>query len=418
MSTSPTAIRSRPAFVLAMLFIVYVFNFVDRQILSILAKPIQAELHLSDARMGVLGGFAIAVLFAIFGVPLAWLADRRGRSRVIAAALAVWSVFTVLSGMAQGFGQLFAARLGVGIGEAGGVAPSHALISASFPPKRRARALALYSLGIPVGSATGILVGAAIASRVDWRTAFLVVGLAGLLFALPFRLLVRDPVKAVELSSAPRFGVVARQLAAKPAFWLLSLGAAAGSTVGYGLAFWLPSLLGRSFGLKLTDAAHFIAALLLIGGVAGILLGGVLADKLGKADKAFYGWLPAIGYLACVPLYAGGIEAPSVGYGFALFLLPTLFSYLWLGPVIAAVQHLVEPGSRATASALFLLINNLIGLGAGAPLIGALSTALAPSYGTEALRYAMLITVGLYLLASLLMALAGPALRRGWIDEA
>ncbi len=410
--------RTRPTFVLAMLFVVYVFNFVDRQILSILAKPIQAELHFSDTQMGLLGGFAIAVLFATLGVPLAWVADRKGRARVIAASLAVWSVFTALTGLAQGFGQLFAARLAVGIGEAGGVAPSHALISASFPPKRRARAMALYSLGAPIGTATGILAGAAIASLIDWRAAFMVVGLAGLAFAVPFRLLVRDPAGPSEPSAAPRFAAVARALAAKPAFWLISLGAAAGSIVGYGLGFWLPSLLGRSFGLGLSSAAHFIAGLLLIGGVAGILLGGVLADKLGKADKGFYGWLPAIGYLVCVPLYAGGIDAPNTGYGFVLFLVPTLFSYLWMAPAITAVQHLVEPGSRATASALFLLINNLIGLGLGAPLIGALSTALAPSYGAEALRHAMLITVSLYLLASLLMAAAGPALRRGWIDEA
>jgi MFS family permease len=307
----------------------------------------------------------------------------------------------------------------VGIGEAGGVAPSHGLISATFGPARRARAMALYSLGIPIGSASGILAGAAIASMVNWRWAFVAVGLAGLVFVLPFRLLVRDPpaVAAETTIAAPRFGDVARALAAKPAFWLLSFGAASGSLVGYGLAFWLPSLLGRSFHLGLTQTAHFIAALLLIGGVIGVLLGGVLGDRLGKADRGFYGWLPAMAYLASAPLYAGGISAPNLQYAFALFLLPTALSYFWLAPAITAVQHLVPAESRATASALFLLINNLIGLGGGASLIGALSTGLAPHYGAQALRYAMLASLGLYVLAALLMAAAGPALRAGWVDD-
>jgi predicted MFS family arabinose efflux permease len=416
-ATSPTA-PARSSLVVVMLLLVYVFNFVDRQILSILAAPIQAELHLTDAQIGLLGGIAFALLYSTLAVPLAWLADRTGRSRVIALALASWSAFTALCGLAQGFTQLFAARLGVGIGEAGGVAPSHALISQYVPTERRAAALAIYSLGIPLGSAAGILAGGAIAAAIDWRTAFLVVGLVGLAFSIPFKLLVRDLPATECAPSRTSFGQVARQLASRPSFWLLSLGAAAGSTVGYGLAFWMPSMLERSFGLSLVGTAHFIAALLLTGGIAGIIIGGLVGDMLGAGDRAFYAWVPALAYLGSVPLFAGGIGAPNLTLAFALLLVPTALSYVWLGPVTSAVQQLVAPEARATASALFLLINNLIGMGGGIYLLGALSTALTPHFHEEALRYAMYGSLGFYGLAALLMAAAGVALRKDWVDTA
>ncbi|WP_395393515.1 MFS transporter [Novosphingobium sp. BL-8A] len=414
----PARRAASPNLVLAMLLLVYIFNFVDRQILAILAAPIQKDLGLDDAQMGMLGGLAFAILYSTLGVPLAWLADRTSRSWVITGSLLVWSLFTALCGAAQGFWHLFAARLGVGVGEAGGVAPSYAVIGDHFPSEKRAFALSIYSLGIPIGAATGVLAGGYVAARVDWRTAFVVVGLAGLLAAVPFRMIVRDRPKAAA-SSAPtvRFAEVAATLARKKAFWLLSFGAASSSMLGYGVMFWMPSLLQRSFGLDLVQTSWFLGAVLLLGGTVGVLAGGRLADRLGSADRAFYGWVPAMAYVLAVPLYAGGIWTHSVPTAFVLFLLPQALAYVWLGPVTSAVQHLVEPPARATASALFLLINNLIGLGGGIYALGALSKALTPVWGAEALRYSMLIGLSLYLLASLLMALAGPALRREWVRE-
>ncbi len=414
----PARRAASPNLVLAMLLLVYIFNFVDRQILAILAAPIQKDLGLDDAQMGMLGGLAFAILYSTLGVPLAWLADRTSRSWVITGSLLVWSLFTALCGAAQGFWHLFAARLGVGVGEAGGVAPSYAVIGDHFPSEKRAFALSIYSLGIPIGAATGVLAGGYVAARVDWRTAFVVVGLAGLLAAVPFRMIVRDRPKAAA-SSAPtvRFAEVAATLARKKAFWLLSFGAASSSMLGYGVMFWMPSLLQRSFGLDLVQTSWFLGAVLLLGGTVGVLAGGRLADRLGSADRAFYGWVPALAYVLAVPLYAGGIWTHSVPTAFVLFLLPQALAYVWLGPVTSAVQHLVDPPARATASALFLLINNLIGLGGGIYALGALSKALTPVWGAEALRYSMLIGLALYLLASLLMALAGPALRREWVRE-
>ncbi|WP_294247167.1 MFS transporter [uncultured Sphingomonas sp.] len=407
---------TRPRLVLAMLLLVYIFNFVDRQILAILAAPIQQELGLSDRQLGLLGGIAFALLYSTLGVPLAWLADRTSRSWVVTGSLVLWSGFTALCGLATGFWQIFLARLGVGIGEAGGVAPSYAIISDSFPPRRRALALSLYSLGIPLGSAAGVLAGGYIAARIDWRMAFIAVGIAGMLVAPLVRLIVRDKTRAAPVARKPAFATVARTLAGKPSFWLLSFGAASGSMIGYGLAFWLPSLMRRSFGLDLIATSHFLAGLLLIGGVGGIVAGGWLADRLGARDRAWFGYVPAIAYLASIPLFAGGIHGGDVRIAFALFLLPQALSYAWLGPVLSAVQHLVASPERATAAALFLLINNLIGLGGGIYALGALSDALTPLYGSDALRHAMLGGLSLYAVAALLVGLAGPHLRRDWVE--
>ncbi len=416
MTTDRPAGTAYRNFALAMLLLVYTFNFVDRQILGILASAIKTDLQLSDKQLGLLGGLAFALLYSTLAIPLAWLADRTSRTWVITLSLAVWSLFTGVCGFAMSFGQLFAGRIGVGVGEAGGIAPSYAVIADMFPPRARARALSVYSLGIPLGSAAGVLLGGYIAARVDWRTAFFVVGAAGLLLAPVFRLLVREPVRDAPVAGRAPVGRVFAILAAKPSFWLLALGAASSSMLGYGLAFWLPSLLKRSFHLGLVETAQFYGAVLLIGGVPGILLGGYVADRFGGRDRAIYARAPAIAFLVAVPLFAAGIMAHSTLAAFLFLLLPQALVYLWLAPVITAVQHLVPAHMRATASASFLLINNLIGLGAGSFVLGAVSDGLTAKYGDEALRYAMLGGLSLYLLAGLLMWLASKPLRKDWVE--
>jgi predicted MFS family arabinose efflux permease len=259
-----------------------------------------------------------------------------------------------------------------------------------------------------------VLAGGYIAAMVDWRMAFISVGLAGLIIAPLFKLCVRDVPRpaAEDPQSRVRFSTIARSLSRKPSFWLLSFGAATSSMLGYGLAFWLPSLLQRSFGLGLVEVSHFISGLLILGGVAGMLAGGWLGDRLGSGDRAFFAYLPAAAFVIGVPLFAAGMYSTDPKTAFVLFLIPQAMAYVWLGPVLSAVQQLVEPAHRATASALFLLINNLIGLGGGIYALGALSDFLLPHYGQEALRYSMLYSLALYLVSALLLMLAGPRLRK------
>jgi predicted MFS family arabinose efflux permease len=403
--------------VLALLLLAYIFNFLDRQILGILAGPIIADLNLTDAEFGAIGGIAFALLYSVLGVPLAMLADRTSRSRVIAAALAVWSGFTALCGTAASFGQLFFYRLGVGIGEAGGVAPAYALIADYFPAHRRARALAIFSLGIPLGLAAGTLIGAYLASWVSWRAAFLVMGVAGLILAPIMLIFVRDLPRSAQAAAQVPLSRAFPMIARKPAFWLMAAAASCSSLAGYGLALWTPSVLERSFGFSLIERGHFLASIFLIGGTAGVFAGGWLADRLGQSDKRWYARLPAIAWLITAPTFAIGLLSTDPWLAWPLLLIPNALNILWLGPVTTAVQHLVPQPMRSTASASFLLINNLIGLGVGPTLIGALSELFKERFGTEALRYAAVSVVGFYLVAAALMLLAVRRLREDWVDD-
>ena len=410
--------RSGSGIVLALLLLAYIFNFLDRQILGILAGSIIADLRLTDAEFGAIAGIAFALLYSFLGVPFALLADRTSRSKVIIAALAVWSGFTALCGTATSFIQLFIYRLGVGIGEAGGVAPSYALIADYYPPERRARALAIFSLGIPLGLALGTLIGAYLAAWVHWRAAFLAMGIAGLLLAPVMLLVVRDkPLTAADLGGRLPLRAAFPIIARKPAFWLMAVAASCSSLAGYGLAVWTPSVLERSFGMALIDRGQFLASLFLIGGTAGVFAGGLLADRLGRGDRRWYAWLPAIAWLITAPMFVLGLMSTNLVAAWLLLLIPNALNILWLGPVTTAVQHLVPQPMRATASASFLLINNFIGLGVGPTLIGALSELFRERFGVEALRYAAVSVVGFYLVAAVLMLLAARKLREAWVED-
>lgn len=435
-----TTAESTPAYrawALFILVVVYTFNFIDRQIVGILAVPIKADLELSDTELSLMGGLAFALFYTFLGVPIAILADRKSRVWIMTIALGLWSAMTAACGLAQNFTQLFLARLGVGVGEAGGVAPAYSLIADYFPSEKRSRALSIYSFGIPIGSAAGILLGGVLTSYLDWRAAFMIVGGAGLLLAPVLRLTLKDPVRgaydAVQNEKPAPIAKVVKTLIAKPSFWGLSFGAASSSMMGYGIIFWLPSFLVRSFGDKLPSffawmpdalipanagpvlfASYFYGAILLIGGTAGIWLGGVLADRYGPARKAAYALVPAGAFIATIPFFIAGILSKSLPAAFFLFMVPTALSLVWLGPVISAFQHLVPPNMRATASAVFLFVNNLIGIGLGNLAIGALSDAMTARFGDESLRYAILSGTGFYVLAATLFVVTAPRLAKDW----
>lgn len=407
----------RGKFVLALLLIAYIFNFLDRQILGILGPAIQADLHLSNAQFGAIGGTAFALLYAGLAIPLAYLADRTSRSAVVAGSLAVWSGFTALCGASAGYWSLFFFRLGVGVGEAGGVAPSYALIADYFLPERRARALAIFSLGVPLGLGTGAIIGAHLADWFGWRAAFVIMGVGGLALAPVLRILVRDKPRGSTSSATIPLGTVFPILARKPAFWLLAFASSASSLCGYGLALWAPKIMMLSFGLNLVSTGNFLASVLLIGGCAGVFAGGWLADRLGARDLGWHAKLPAIAWIVSVPAWGIGLFAPNLWIAWPLLIIGNAANILWLGPVVTAVQHLVPRPMRSTASASFLLINNLIGLGVGPWLMGRLADSFNATSGANALRDAAVACLDFYFLAALLMFLAVRFLRGSWVSD-
>ncbi|MCA8897032.1 MAG: MFS transporter, partial [Amphiplicatus sp.] len=379
-----------------------------------------------------------ALFYTFLGIPVAWLADRKSRTWIMTIALTAWSAMTAACGFAQNFIQLFLARLGVGVGEAGGVAPAYSLISDYFPPNQRARALSIYSFGIPIGSALGIVLGGILTTVIGWRAAFVIVGSLGLLIAPIFRLTMREPKRGQYDSATAKtepapIKEVAQTLIRKKSFWLMSIGAASSSMMGYGLIFWLPSFFVRSFGDGLPEffsflprfllpenptpvlyASYFYGMILLMGGLVGIWAGGALADRYGEKSKGAYALVPAVAFLATIPFFLTGVLAPNLIVVFIAFLFIQALSLVWLGPVLSAFQHLVGPNMRATASAIFLFINNLIGIGLGNLIIGALSDGLKARFAEESLRYAILSGTVFYLAAAGLFLLAAPRLKHDW----
>lgn len=446
MSDTTTAKAETPggsgyrAYVLFILIVVYTFNFIDRQIIGILSIPIQAELGLSDTQLGLMRGVSFAIFYSTLGVPIAMLADRTSRKWVIGIALTVWSAMTAVCGLAMNFWQLFFARMMVGVGEAGGVAPAYSLVSDYFPPEKRGRALAIYSFGIPIGSAVGIIFGGVVATLLDWRAAFIIVGLMGVVLAPIFLWTMKEPKRGgqdapgVDVSPAP-IGRVLTTLFTKPSFFFLALGAASSSMMGYGLFAWIPAFLVRSYDDQLPGflswmpdalipdgagpilyAAYFYGVVVLVGGLIGIWLGGALADKFGASSRAAYARVPAIAFLCVLPFFALGMLTDSLTLTFFIFIIPTALSLAWLGPVLSALQHIVPPNMRATASALFLLINNLVGIGIGDFVLGAMSDGLAAQFGEESLRYSILTGTAFYLFAAIMLFIASGYLKRDWVE--
>jgi MFS family permease len=408
--------RPSPAYaryVLGLLFVVYVFNFIDRQVLAILIGPIQEELGISDAWMGTLAGFAFAVFYTLAGIPIARLADTRSRTAVITFSLTLWSLMTAASGLARNFVHLALARVAVGVGEAGGTPPSHSLLSDYFRPERRATALALYGNGIYVGSGLGYMAGGWIVMHFDWRTAFLVTGLAGLPLALLVRLTVRElprgssealpggqhPVAAADAESAG-FAHTFRYLFSQPAFLWLVVGACFQAVAGYGILIWGGEFFARVHSWDRAQIGMGLGATVMFAGCAGVSLGGMLADRLGARDPAWYMRLPAVVCLVGVPFGVGFVLLGSPGAALASFVPFYFVVNMYVGPLWSTTQTLARPDMRATASALLLFILNMVGLGAGPFVVGVLNDVLAPSQGGEAIRTSLLIIVALGALAA------------------
>jgi predicted MFS family arabinose efflux permease len=400
----------RRTYILILLTVIYTLAFIDRQIINILAEPIKTDLHLADWQMGALSGFAFALLYTTFGLPAARLTERGNRSWIIAGAVTLWSAFTALSGLATSFAHLLLARTGVGIGEAGCVPAAHSLISDITPKDRRASALAIFSMGLPLGSLVGLAMGGVVAGAFGWRTAFFLVGLPGLALAALTLLTVRDPRpsgRAVAASGEEVLSVagVFRHLRRRPSFVWMTLGAALLAATGYAHQTFYGSFFLRNHGLALDHWAAVFGlgnklaflgiALGLIIGIAGTMgtgIGGRMADRAAAIHPSGYMTVPAWSTLIAIPFLVAAFLVPSAMAALALLLVPHFMKAMWYGPVFACVQGMVAPRSRATAIAVFLFFVNAIGLGMGPVVAGAMSDVLARTMGADhGLRVAMIV---------------------------
>jgi MFS family permease len=392
--------RYSPAYLryaLGLLCVVYVVNFVDRQVLAILLQSIKTDLGLTDLQLGLLSGTAFGLFYATLGIPIARLADRSSRKGVIAVCTAIWSAMTALCGTASGFASLLLYRVGVGIGEAGGSPPAHSLISDYFPPARRATALGIFSLGVPFGILVGFLAGGWLDQTLGWRQAFIVVGLPGLAVAALAALTLREPPRGhsegltSDAHNAPSTAQVVRFLWRMRSFRHLSLGSALYAFVGYSVTNWSPSFLARSHGMESGEIGTALAFIIGIGGGAGIYLGGVLADRLSIRDPLGRIRVPAIAQFLSLPFGFIIYTTDDTTLALALFTIPAFLGLMYQGPAFAVTQSLATPKMRATAAAILLFVINIIGLAVGPALTGALSDALEPAFGEDSLRYALLL---------------------------
>ncbi len=394
---------SRPWYrylVLGLLTVVYVSNFVDRQVINVLAAYIIEDLQLSDAQFGMLSGLAFAFIYTTLGIPIARWADLGNRRTIISLAVAVWSAMTVLCGAAQNFAQLFMARFGVGVGEAGGSPPAHSIVSDIFPPEQRATALSIYSLGVYGGILVGTVGGAYLVSMFDWRTAFVVVGLPGLLLAILVRFIIKEPprgmAEARRDAAPPGFFQVMNLLWQRKSFRHLSFACALHAFVTYGMGNFMPLFLGRVHQMPTIDIGWYYGLIAGIGGLAGTYFGGWISDRMVKKhnDQTWYIRIAFISTLIAIPFALNSLLLMPTGYiAVYSYLLPVFFGGWYLAPCIASTHFLVGVRMRAMGSAVLFFMLNLIGLGLGPMLTGFVSDLLTPSYGANALRYAMAITV-------------------------
>lgn len=383
-------------YVLSILVVVYTFNFIDRQILSILLEPIKNELQVSDTALGALSGFAFALFYATLGIPIARLADRSSRRNLIALALAIWSGMTALSGIAQNYWQLLAARIGVAVGEAGCSPPAHSLIADYYPAHQRATALGIYSLGIPFGILFGFIAGGWIEQFFGWRVAFFVVGLPGLALAVIFWLTVREPPRGlaegrVVSAEQPSVKEAFNYLWKKKSFRHLATGGALTAFVGYGLTTWAPSFLSRSHEMSSGEIGTWLGLILGIPGGIGIVLGGVLADRFGSRDTRWYLWIVTVALVLSTPFSLAVFLSPTATGALLFLMLPVLLGNFYQATTFSQTQGLVPLGMRAVAAAVLLFIINIIGLGLGPQAVGIVSDLLKPEYGDDSIRYSLMI---------------------------
>jgi MFS family permease len=410
-ATAAPVTASYRRYALTVLLIIYTLNFLDRQIMNTLAEPIKQELGLSDTALGLMTGLAFAIFYTVLGIPIARLAERANRPLIISTAVAVWSGFTVLCGFAQNFVQMVLARIGVGVGEAGCTPPAHSLIMDYVPREKRASAMAFYSLGTPIGTLLGMIIGGIVADIWGWRVAFMVAGAPGVIIALVAAFTLIEPRNRIKTDLAAQkaaqvsFGDAMRELTTKRTFWLLAFACSIKAFIGYGSGAFIISFFLRNHPEEAgAYAAYFGMGTIgfvpvtigLMGGIAGVFgtwLGGALSDRYGANNLKFNVVMPAVATLIAIPFYVAGLLVGDFLLAAFLVAIPAILNTLWYGPIYSSVQGLVRPQTRATAAAILLFIINLIGLGLGPLGIGVISDLFAGPLGfgvNEGLRWSLI----------------------------
>ena len=387
-------------YVLFLLLIVALFNFVDRQILAVLLEAIKQEFSLSDTELGMLGGVAFAVFYSLLGVPIAWLADRYNRRNIIAIALCLWSAMTAVCGMTTGFVSLFLARVGVGIGEAGGNPPAYSLIADYFPPERRATAMAVIGMGIPLGVLTGFLVGGWVNEFLGWRSAFMAVGMPGVVLAVVLWFTLREPPRGFyepqqAVGQTPSILSTFHHLWQRPACRHLCMAAALYGMSGWGAGIWQPSFFMRSHGMGSGEAGTWLAFVFGLSGACGSFLGGMIGDRVVKItqDPRWYLWISSTGILVAIPFVFLVYLWPTPIPALLFLIIPTFLGHMYLGPVMAMLLGIAGARRRALASSIYGFFVNLVAMGLGPLTVGMVSDYLQPRFGNDSLRYAILAVV-------------------------
>jgi len=416
---------TRARVTLGILCFVYVLNFLDRQLISILAKPIQDGLQISDGQLGMITGFYFACFYCFIAIPVGWLADRTSRVGVLSVGCALWSAATAACGMVGSYGQLVVARMMVGIGEAGGVPPSYAIISDSFPKERRTTAMAIFNLGPPIGSALGVAFGASLAAAFSWRIPFYIIGAIGVVTALIVFLVVREPVRGQQDAAVPRadaqtvgFLATIGEFFSNPVLLMASLASGAGNFITYGLLNFTTLFLMREKGMALSDVAIWYALVVGIGMSAGIYASGRLVDRFARRSKTAYATIPAISLLLALPFFLAFAWAPTWQLALVFLCGPMFFNSFFLSATVTLVQGEVPPERRVISGALLLLVMNFIGLGLGPTYVGMASDFFRPTHGAHALQAAYYALAPMYVIgAALFLVLARQIRRSEWLQQ-
>lgn len=402
--------------VLGMLVFIYTFNFLDRQLMSILTEPIRKEMGLTDRQLGLLGGIYFAGFYTILGVIVGFFADKTSRVRILAIGSFLWSFFTSMCGLSSSYPMLMASRMGVGVGEAAGAPPSYSIVSDYFPKSKRATAIGLFSLGIPFGIAAGAAFGAKIAAAYGWRTAFKAIGIAGFIATIFLLLVVREPKRGLtdtpeEIAARANLPPVSfistvKDFFTNPLLVITSIAAASIAFIGYAQLNWTAAFLIRVKGITLQQLGSYYSIELAITMGIGTWGAGQLADFLSKRAKFYYAIVPMVAMALAIPFYLLTLGADGWQQALMYLAVPILLGNAYVAPAVAVIHNHVRPEQRTMAGALFLLLVNFIGLGFGPTYVGELSTHFTEQTGSNVtgLHTALYYVTPFYGVAMLLLA--------------